>query len=156
MKYSKDDIIEALERCSLNSGSGSCEDCPLKEECENSPFASVLAKYTLEMLNKIMHENRELTEQRDTFREYTYNMQKYVENVRHYEEAGYEPSAARYAAEMDMWRCVTAEKQMLHEEIERLSLMLTEKRDIKAVRSSVKEHKEQLPRTWLDELSLLG
>jgi hypothetical protein len=119
MKYSKDDIIEALRCCSLN-GRNSCETCPLKEECEENPLESVLAKYTLEVVDKLMHENRTLTEQRNTFREYALQMHAMVENIRIKENEGYEPSAAKAAAEMDMWRCVAAEKQALQDQNKRL------------------------------------
>jgi phage terminase Nu1 subunit (DNA packaging protein) len=120
MKYSKDDIIEALRCCSLN-GRNSCETCPLKEECEESPLESVLAKYTLEVVDKLMHENSALTEQRNTFREYAYQMQAMIENIRIKENEGYELSAAKAVAEMDMWRRVAAEKQALQDENERLT-----------------------------------
>lgn len=119
MKYSKDDILEALRCCSLN-GRNSCETCPLREECEESPLESVLAKYTLEVVDKLMHKNRVLTEQRNTFREYVYQMQAMVDNIKVKENEGYEFSAAKYAAEMDMWRRVAAEKQALQDQNKKL------------------------------------
>ena len=128
MKYSKDDIIEALRCCSLN-GRNSCETCPLKEECEESPLESILAKYTLEVVNKLIHENKVLTEQRDTFREYAYKMQALIENIKLKENEGYEFSAAKHAAETDMWRVVAAEKRILEEENERLRSMLHAQKD---------------------------
>lgn len=128
MKYGRDDIIEALERCSLNSGSSSCEGCPLKDECEESPFASVLAKYALEVVNKLMTENRALTEQRDTYKEYALQTQAMVEGIRVKMNEGYEYSAAKYVAEMDMWRCIAVEKKKLEEEIERLQEKLYAKK----------------------------
>jgi hypothetical protein len=120
MKYSRDELIDALERCSL-SGSGYCEGCPLKEECDESPFASVPAKYALEVVNKLMHENRVLTEQRNTFREYALQTHAMVEGIRVKMDEGYEYSAAKQVAEMDMWRCIAAEKQALQDENERLT-----------------------------------
>jgi hypothetical protein len=120
MKYSKDDIIEALRCCSLN-GRNSCETCPLREECEESPFASVPAKYALEVVNKLMHENRVLTEQRNTFRECALQTHAMVEGIRVKMDEGYEYSAAKQVAEMDMWRCIAAEKQALQDENERLT-----------------------------------
>ena len=120
MKYSRDDIIDALECCSLSSRSGSCEGCPLKDECEENPLESILAKYTLEVVNKLIHENEELTEQRDTFKEYALKMHALVENIRVKENEGYEFSVAKHAAEMDMWRCVAAEKQALQDQNKRL------------------------------------
>lgn len=128
MKYSKDDLIEALRCCSLN-GRNSCETCPLKEECEESPFESILAKYTLEVVNRLIHENRVLTEQRDTFREYAYKMQALIENIKLKENEGYEFSVAKHAAETDMWRVVAAEKRILEEENERLRSMLHAQKD---------------------------
>lgn len=125
MKYSKDDIIEALRCCSLN-GRNSCETCPLKEECEESPLESLLAKYTLEVVNKLIHENRALTEQRNTFREYAYKMQALIENIKLKENEGYEFSVAKHAAEMDMWRVVAAEKKALQDENEILRRKLLE------------------------------
>lgn len=65
---------------------------------------------------------KKLTDERDTFREYAYNMQKYVEYIKHNEEAGYEPSAAKAAAEMEMWRVVALQKRELIEENERLGI----------------------------------
>lgn len=129
MKYSKDDIIEALRCCSLN-GRNSCETCPLKEECEESPLESILAKYTLEVVNKLMHENKELTGQRNTFREYAYQMHALVENIKLRENEGYEFSIAKHMAYMDMWRVIAAEKQALQDENERL------RRDLYAKKST--------------------
>lgn len=119
MKYSKDDIIEALRCCSLN-GRNSCEACPLKEECEESPLESVLAKYTLEAVDKLMQENRVLTEQRNTYREYALQMHAMVEGIKIKVDEGYDFSVAKHAAEMDMWRCVAAEKQALQDQNKRL------------------------------------
>jgi hypothetical protein len=127
MKYSKDDIIKALKCCSFN-GRNSCETCPLREECEESPLESVLAKYTLEVVDKLMTENRTLTEQRNTYREYALQMHAMIENIRIKENEGYEFSAAKHAAEMDMWRCVAAEKQALQDENERLKIKLLERK----------------------------
>lgn len=126
MKYSKDDIIEALRCCSLN-GRNSCETCPLKEECEESPLESVLAKYTLEVVNKLIQENKVLAEQRDTFREYAYQMHAMIENIKIKENEGYEFSVAKHAAEMDMWRVIAAEKKALQDENERLRIKLITK-----------------------------
>lgn len=61
MKYSKDAIIKALECCSL-IGSESCNSCPLREECEDSPFASVVAECSLELIKDLMEENKRLRE----------------------------------------------------------------------------------------------
>jgi phage terminase Nu1 subunit (DNA packaging protein) len=128
MKYSKDDIIEALRCCSLN-GRNSCETCPLKEECEESPLESILAKYTLGVVTKLTQENMALTEQRDTFREYAYQMHAMIENIRVKENEGYEVSAAKAAAEMDMWRVVALTKKQLEDEIERLQEKLYAKKN---------------------------
>jgi len=116
MKYSKDDIIEALRCCSLN-GRNSCETCPLKEECEESPLESVLAKYTLEVVDKLMQENKALTEQRNTYREYALQMHAMVEDIKIKVDEGYDFSVAKHAAEMDMWRVIAAEKQALQDEV---------------------------------------
>lgn len=116
MKYSKDDIIEALRCCSLN-GRNSCETCPLKEECEESPLESVLAKYTLEVVDKLIHENSVLTEQRNTYREYALQMHAMVEGIKVKVDEGYDYSYAKHAAEMDMWRVIAAEKQALQDEV---------------------------------------
>lgn len=181
MKYSKDDIIKALECCSLN-GCNSCETCPLKEECEENPLESVLAKYTLEVVNDLTLKNKKLTEERDTFRDYAYKMQRYVENVNNKEVAGYEPSAARYAAEMEMWQVVALEKKELKDEIERLkeipeqlynemSERIAEERRIERKYTAKKMHDKvyhklvsmcqaedayiPLLLTWLDELTTM-
>lgn len=120
MKYSKDDVIKALELCSLSGGSSSCEGCPLKEECEENPLESILAKYTLEVVNKLLHENKALTEQRDTFREYALKMHALIENIKIKENEGYEFSVAKHAAYMDMWRVIASEKRALQDENKRL------------------------------------
>jgi regulator of replication initiation timing len=119
MKYSIDDIIEALRCCSLN-GRSSCETCPLREECEASPLESILAKYTLEKVNDLVYKNKKLTEERDTFKEAFYSYQGWVNSIGAYESEGYERSAARAAAEMDMWRAVALTKKQLEEENTRL------------------------------------
>jgi hypothetical protein len=54
MGYTKEDIIKALEICSLSSNSTSCEQCPLKEECDDNPFISVPSKYALEVIRDLM------------------------------------------------------------------------------------------------------
>jgi len=128
MKYSKDDIIEALRCCSL-SGRNSCETCPLKEECEESPLESVLAKYTLDVVIDLIYENRSLTAQKNTFREYAIQTHAMVEGIRVKMNEGYEYSAAKQVAEMDMWRCVAAEKPALQDEIERLQEKLYAKKN---------------------------
>lgn len=61
MKYSKDDIIKALECCSP-IGSESCDGCPLREECEDSPLASVMAERALELIKDLVEENKRLRE----------------------------------------------------------------------------------------------
>ena len=66
------------------------------------------------------YEQRKLVEAHDTYKEYAEKMQLFVEKIKHREEEGYEPSAARYAAEMDMWRVVAIEKMRLTEENEYL------------------------------------
>lgn len=136
MKYNREEIIKALE-CHASGKLVECERCPLDKAhlfnatcvqvmCEN---ALALIKELTEDNEKFRYEHGKLIEQRDTFREYAYNMQKYVENIRHKEEDGYEPSAARYAAEMDMWSVVALEKKKLIEENERLEKELAKSYD---------------------------
>ena len=98
MKYSKDDIIKALECCSL-LGSESCSGYLLEEECRGSPLASVATEHSLELIKELLHNNEELIEQRDTFREYAIKMHALIENIKIKENEGYEFSAAKYAAE---------------------------------------------------------
>ncbi len=119
MKYSNDDIIEALRCCSLN-GRNSCETCPLKEECEENPLESTLAKYTLRFVDDLILKNKKLTEERDTFKEAFYSYQNWINSIGTYESEGYERSAAKAVVEMDMWRAVSLLKQQLEDEIERL------------------------------------
>ena len=80
--------------------------------------ALTLIKELVEENEEFRYKREKLIEERDTFREYAYNMQRYVENIKHKEEVGYEPSAARYAAEMEMWHVVALEKKKLTEENE--------------------------------------
>ena len=63
---------------------------------------------------------KQLTEERDTFRECAYNLQNYVNGIAEKQSQGYEPSAAKAAAEMEMWRVVALEKKKLTEGNERL------------------------------------
>lgn len=119
MKYSKDDIIKALECCSLLDGE-SCGDCPLEEECTDHQLASMMAERSLELIKELLHTNEELTEQRDTFKEYALKMHALVENIKIKENEGYEFSVAKYAAEMDMWRVIASEKRALQDENKRL------------------------------------
>lgn len=116
MKYSKDDIIEALRCCSLIGGE-SCDGCPLKEECEDSPLASVMAERSLELVKDLLHKNEELTEQRNTYREYALQMHAMIEGIKIKVDEGYDFSVAKHAAEMDMWRVIAAEKQALQDEV---------------------------------------
>jgi hypothetical protein len=81
MKYSNDDIIEALRCCSLN-GRNSCETCPLKEECEESPLESVLAKYTLGFIDDLILKNKKLTE--ELYKEMSERMKEEVRIAKKY------------------------------------------------------------------------
>jgi hypothetical protein len=72
---------------------------------------------------------KQLTVERDTFREYAYTMRALIENIKQKENEGYQPSAALYAAEMDTWRVVAAERRALQEENEKLRSMLYAKKD---------------------------
>lgn len=94
---------------------------------------------------------KQLTVERDAFREYAYTMRALIENIKQKENEGYQPSAARYAAEMDTWRVVAAEKRALQEENERLRLAFIAECDLsrctreKEIRASVvKELREKL------------
>lgn len=146
MELNRNQIIRAWECCA--SPEYKCEECPIdqkkKDDCVCGQF---LAQNSLaifksqeqkifELENRLKEcENgyeetlylerakiKKLTDERDTFREYAYNMQKYVEYIKHNEEAGYEPSAAKAAAEMEMWRVVALQKRELIEENERLGI----------------------------------
>jgi hypothetical protein len=128
MKYSNDDVIEALKCCSLN-GRNSCETCPLKEECEENPLESVLAKYTLGFVDDLILKNKKLTEERDTFKEAFYDYQNWVNSIGAYESEGYERTAAKALAEMDMWRSVALTKKQLEDEIKRLQEKLYAKKN---------------------------
>lgn len=119
MKHSINDIIKALECCSL-LGSESCESCPLKEECEDSPLASVMAERALELVKDLLQKNEKLTEERDTFKEAFYNYQNWINSIGAYELEGYERSAAKAVAEIDMWRAVALTKKQLEDENIRL------------------------------------
>ena len=127
----RDKIIKALECCSDTSDIMKCQSCPYMQPRSGCNInlmhdALSLIKELAEENEQFRYEQGKLIEECDTFREYAYNMQKYVENLKHKEEAGYEPSVARYAAEMDMWRVVALEKKKLADENERLRDFLTE------------------------------
>ena len=119
MKYSRDDIIKALECCSI-LGDESCEGCPLKEACEDSPLACVIAECALELVKDLLYKNKKLTEERDTFKEAFYGYQGWVNSIGAYESEGYERTAAKAVAEMDMWRAVALTEKQLEEENTRL------------------------------------
>lgn len=144
MKYDRDLVIKALE-CCTTKGRSMCDECPLKDECESNPFESAIAKYSFELIKELAEEVckfekaydcadaactalstkiddmsatiERLTEQRNTYREYAYQMHAMVEGIRVKIDEGYEFSVAKHAAEMDMWRVIAAEKQALQDEI---------------------------------------
>ena len=53
MNYSRKRAEKALECCGVKN---SCEDCPIREECQSSPFESVLAKYAIALVNELKNE----------------------------------------------------------------------------------------------------
>lgn len=153
MKYNREQIVKALECCTEQEYCATCpatdyckgmdsliEDAAtlIKElteesykwqeayDCADSACRELSSKCDefTEENKRFRHNHEKLIEERDTFREYAYNMQKYVENIRHKEEAGYEPSAARYAAEMEMWHIVALEKKELTEENKTLNSLV--------------------------------
>lgn len=135
MEYTREIAEQALECC---GDKNNCEGCPLKGECESNPFESVIAKYVVELVKELKAEMSELDEyivetrtstsktienltvEREIFREAAINYKNYLDNFGNYLNAGYEPSAAKYAAEMDMWRVIALERQAKEEELERL------------------------------------
>lgn len=128
MELNREQIIKALECCTRSGCSDyQTKDCPLKpyEDCSTR-----LAVNALALITSQEQRIKELTEERDTFREYAYKMQMYVENIKHNEDMGYEPSAARYASEMEMWRVVALEKKKLSEENERLRAEVSVKKKL--------------------------
>jgi hypothetical protein len=120
-ELNREQIIRNLERLVDKYG----ENGSYNTYCTLSDTLALIRELTEEN-ERFRYEQGKLIEERDTFREYAYNMQKYVENIRHKEEEGYEPSAARYAAEMEMWHVVALEKKGLAEENERLQDLIKE------------------------------
>lgn len=124
MELNRDQIIEALGCC--GGDIIECQKCAYRKNGYNkckegaAQDARALIKKLTAQNDQFRYEQRKLIEQRDTFREYAENMQKFIEFIKHYDAAGYQPSAARYAAEMDMWNVVALEKKRLTEENERL------------------------------------
>lgn len=130
MDLNRERIIKALECCTHRPR---CRECSYTiKQCENvrKDALSLIKELTAEN-EQFRYEQGKLIEERDTFREYAYNMQKYVENIKHKEEVGYEPSAARYAAEMDMWRVVALKKKELTEENDRLKVRVLEENHLR-------------------------
>lgn len=127
MELNAEQIKKALECCI----EGECDGCTYDEQtaCKEYLLTDALA-----LIKELIADNEQwrndwernqaqwdrayekLEVERDTFRDYAYKMQKYVENIKHKEEEGYEPSAARYAAEMEMWHIVALEKKRLEDE----------------------------------------
>lgn len=84
MKYSKDDIVKALECCSL-LGSESCDRCPLKEECLDSPLASVMAERALELINILLNDIKRLkADNEELYLEMSERMKEEVQIVKKY------------------------------------------------------------------------
>lgn len=53
MKYSRKIAEKALECCGVKND---CKGCPIKEECESSPFESVIAKYAVALVQDLKKE----------------------------------------------------------------------------------------------------
>ena len=164
MELNAEQIIKALE-CCIEGECGGCtydEQTACKEYLLNDALA--LIKELTEENEQFRYERGKLIEERDTFREYAYNMQRYVEGINHKEEEGYQPSVARRAAEMDMWRGVALKKKKLEEEVERLRaenlelIMREEKRqneihpakDLTVKADTVREMQERLEQAICD------
>lgn len=134
MEYTREIAEKALKCCCGEKND--CENCPLKDECESSPFESVIAKYammlvqdlkadiagleTAETQNNMAKAIDTLTVERDIYREAANNYKNYIDSFGNYLTVGYEPSAAKYAAEMDMWRAIALDKKAREEELEKL------------------------------------
>ena len=127
MELNREQAIDILERFDFFQGQRAgrelWNDKPFDvQEADIAKFSqdvALLKNYIKELtaeVEQFRYEHRKLIGARDTFREYAYNMQKYVENIKHKEEAGYEPSAARYAAEMDMWHAIALRENELIED----------------------------------------
>jgi hypothetical protein len=140
-------IKKALE-CCVTTSAGDCKNCGYRGKshdnfitCTNCLIADSLALITSQeqrigaqdmtiselrqRAEKAEHDAdryaqriKELTEERDTFRECAYNLQKYVKSFAENQAQGYEPSAAKAAAEMEMWRVIALEKKALTEDNE--------------------------------------
>lgn len=52
-------ILKALECCTF-SGTSSCADCPIKDECKGNPFDSVITKHSSMLVKDLIEENRRL------------------------------------------------------------------------------------------------
>lgn len=133
MELNAEQIKKALECCANETED--CNNCPYwrgyDENCFNDLKMNALALINsqeqrikgLETESRqYYYEQRKLVEAHDTYKEYAENMQLFVEKMVHLEDKGYEPSAARYAAEMDMWRAVALEKKRLTEENEKIGI----------------------------------
>lgn len=70
---------------------------------------------------------KKLTNERDTFKECAYNLQAYVYSIAEKVSDGYELSAAKASAEMEMWRNVALEKKRLTDENESLRAELEQR-----------------------------
>ena len=133
-------IKSDLEHCKFGKDKPICEGCNykpwIKPRCFGLLCSNALALINSQeqrigelaeendklyrLVDDKIQENKRLTEERDTFRECAYNLQNYVNGIAEMQSQGYEPSAAKAAAEMEMWRVVALEKKKLTEENERL------------------------------------
>lgn len=135
MEYTREIVEKALECCD------DCSNCPLSAACENKETKAIMhqvvtfvndLKATLTELDEFAENAVEtqtqmnqvitnLSVERDAYREAFTGYKNYIENFGNYLNAGYEPTAAKYAAEMDMWRVIALDNQAKDEELERLS-----------------------------------
>ena len=135
MEYTREIIEQALEYCD------DCTSCPLNTVCENKDTKAIMqhvatfvndlkttliefdtfAKNAVETQTQMNQVITDISIERDVYREAFTSYKNYIENFGGYINAGYEPTAAKYAAEMDMWRVIALDRQTKEEELERLT-----------------------------------
>jgi hypothetical protein len=106
-------IIKALDYCLSNKG---CYGCPYEDES----YQCDITKDSLALIKEQQAKIEKLTEERDTFIKCAYMKQHLLESINEKLEHGYERSAARACAEMEMWHMISLREKKLTEENERL------------------------------------
>lgn len=104
------------------------------ENCKDyEPLPDIQAmRNALALIKEQQAEKKKLTEERDAFIRCAYEKQHLLNSINEKLEQGYELSAAKACAEMEMWHRISLQEKELVEENERLQALLDETIDSNA------------------------